>query len=253
MVGATQPCPFVIKSENKKMEVMNDIKKTQVDCTGVNSYVGQWNKYFDVEGNLAEHLKSITYNQSLRGCHFRSVCWRVFLNCLPPNINEWTEALSKSRNEYDIIKEKHKMLPNNETQNVDVENPLSQSDQSVWKQYFQDQDLRNIIERDVKRTFPEMDYFSKEDVRRTMETILFCYAREHIKLSYRQGMHELLAPILFVLHCDLQGAFHAQDIGELPKIIQTLFQGKYVENDAYTMFCHLMAATNSWYSVNEVE
>ena len=37
-----------------------------------------------------------------------------------------------------------------------------------------------------------------------MEDILFCYVREHECLGYRQGMHELLAPILFVMHCELR-------------------------------------------------
>jgi TBC1 domain family protein 5 len=37
-----------------------------------------------------------------------------------------------------------------------------------------------------------------------MLDILFCYAREHEDLGYRQGMHELLAPILFVLHAEMR-------------------------------------------------
>ena len=37
-----------------------------------------------------------------------------------------------------------------------------------------------------------------------MEDILFCYVREHPQLGYRQGMHELLAPILFVMHAELR-------------------------------------------------
>ena len=49
-----------------------------------------------------------------------------------------------------------------------------------------------------------------------MASVLFCYAREHESLSYRQGMHELVAPLLFVLHCDLQGVAHAKEMGDVP-------------------------------------
>ena len=35
-----------------------------------------------------------------------------------------------------------------------------------------------------------------------MLDILFCYAKEYPDIGYRQGMHELLAPILFVLHAE---------------------------------------------------
>ena len=37
-----------------------------------------------------------------------------------------------------------------------------------------------------------------------MEDILFCYVKEHPDLGYRQGMHELLAPILFVMNTELR-------------------------------------------------
>nr|XP_009861344.1 TBC1 domain family member 5-like [Ciona intestinalis] len=259
MVGATHACALITKVAINAMEsngtsAVSDLSHDTKQA-GVNSYVEQWNDYFEGHENLIEYLKYKTYSHSLRRCHFRSVCWRIFLHCLPHNTSEWPAALVKSRAEYDVIKERNITIPNSEKQpsNIEVENPLSQNDDSTWLQYFRDKELRNDIERDVRRTFPEMDYFSKEDVRHAMENILFCYAREHTNLSYRQGMHELLAPILFVLHCDLQGAFHTQEMGELPPIIQTVFQQKYLENDAYTMFCQLMRSTNPWYSINEIE
>ena len=44
-----------------------------------------------------------------------------------------------------------------------------------------------------------------------MLNILFCYAKEHPAVSYRQGMHELLAPILFVLYSEDRGDVTADD------------------------------------------
>lgn len=35
-----------------------------------------------------------------------------------------------------------------------------------------------------------------------MEDILFCYVRQNPRLGYRQGMHELLAPLLFVMYAE---------------------------------------------------
>ena len=37
-----------------------------------------------------------------------------------------------------------------------------------------------------------------------MEDILFCYVKENPDLGYRQGMHELLAPILFVMNAEMR-------------------------------------------------
>lgn len=52
--------------------------------------------------------------------------------------------------------------------------------------------------------------------------ILFCYACENPAISYKQGMHELLAPLLFVLHCDLQGFAHANELGDLPLVFKEI-------------------------------
>ena len=46
-----------------------------------------------------------------------------------------------------------------------------------------------------------------------MSNILFYYARENAQLEYKQGMHEILAPLIFVIHCDHQAYLSAQDKG----------------------------------------
>ena len=47
--------------------------------------------------------------------------------------------------------------------------------------------------------------------RSSMLNILFCYAKEHPHIGYRQGMHELLAPLLFVLHAEDRGDLTTED------------------------------------------
>ena len=44
-----------------------------------------------------------------------------------------------------------------------------------------------------------------------MLNILFCYAKENPHVAYRQGMHELLAPLLFVLHAEDRGDLTSDD------------------------------------------
>lgn len=46
-----------------------------------------------------------------------------------------------------------------------------------------------------------------------MVSILFYYARENSHLEYKQGMHEILAPLIFVIHCDHQSYIFAQENG----------------------------------------
>lgn len=92
------------------------------------------------------------------------------------------------------------------------DDPLSQSEKSTWNQHFCDKELCTVIKQDVMRTFPGIEFFRKQAIQDTMTNILFCYARVNPEMCYRQGMHEILAPILFVMHCDQQALLRVQDL-----------------------------------------
>jgi TBC1 domain family protein 5 len=72
--------------------------------------------------------------------------------------------------------------------------------QSPWQQFFQDAELKKQINLDLRRVYPELTFFKQQFIQDEMLRILFIYAREHPRTMYKQGMHELLAPILYVLH-----------------------------------------------------
>lgn len=114
---------------------------------------------------------------------------------------------------YKILKNKYCLNPHSIKEDVN-DNPLSQSEQSVWNQHFCDQELTDLIKQDVVRTFPGVDFFRKTFIQGIMTNILFCYARQHPNLCYRQGMHEILAPIIFVIHSDQQAFAHICEISE---------------------------------------
>ncbi|XP_038288139.1 TBC1 domain family member 5 isoform X6 [Canis lupus baileyi] len=144
-----------------------------------------------------------------------------------------------------------------------INNPLSQDEGSLWNKFFQDKELRSMIEQDVKRTalcganrrwkhwFPEMQFFQQENVRKILTDVLFCYARENEQLLYKQGMHELLAPIVFILHCDHQAFLHASESAQPSEEMKTLLNPEYLEHDAYAMFSQLMETAEPWFSTFE--
>lgn len=108
-----------------------------------------------------------------------------------------------------------------------------------------------MIEQDVTRTFPEMQYFQQENVRKILTDVLFCYARENEQLLYKQGMHELLAPIVFILHCDHQAFSHASEAAQPSEEMKVLLNPEYLEHDAYAMFTRLMKTAEHWFSTFE--
>uniref|UniRef100_A0A8C6U756 TBC1 domain family member 5 n=1 Tax=Neogobius melanostomus TaxID=47308 RepID=A0A8C6U756_9GOBI len=194
----------------------------------------EWDDLF-VDSNYLARIRQAGVSGRLRSSRFRSVCWKVSLHdtqlCQICNYSHITNP-RKAAGQQDLM----------------VNNPLSQDEGSLWNKFFQDKELKSMIKQDVLRTFPEIRYFQDEDVRAKLTDILFCYARENEQLLYKQGMHELLAPIVFVLHCDHQAFQHASETAAPSEEMKCLLNPEYLEHDAYAMFSQLMETAEPWFS-----
>lgn len=224
----------------------------------------------------------------MRHCQFRSICWRYFLNCLPKNRDLWLESCAKKRQQYEAIKARHsaakeeadqqeqgaatqdRIGSNRDTQGDSKSDsiPEQNSSKSVTsnksKELEEEQqyiratnqcDHRNVfrtIERDVVRTFPDMEFFRQSEMQAILENVLFNYASENPHLSYKQGMHELLATLLYVLHTDSQNCLINNEGGLANDTIATLLDLKYLEHDVFHLFCSLMKSIETWYQNDEM-
>ncbi|KAJ2388383.1 hypothetical protein GGI23_006069, partial [Coemansia sp. RSA 2559] len=94
--------------------------------------------------------------------------------------------------------------------------------------------------QDVARTFPEEDYFRQPCVQKIMCDILFVYAKVHSSLQYRQGMHELLGPLLMVVDGDSVDA-------NKDCVLGGILDKRFVEHDTFAMFDRLMRLCLPWY------
>ncbi|XP_034517921.1 TBC1 domain family member 5 isoform X6 [Ailuropoda melanoleuca] len=206
----------------------NGRRSSTLDSDGTfNSYRKEWEELF-VNNNYLATIRQKGINGQLRSSRFRSICWKLFLCVLPQDKSQWISRIKELRAWYSNIKEI-----------------------SLWNKFFQDKELRSMIEQDVKRTFPEMQFFQQENVRKILTDVLFCYARENEQLLYKQGMHELLAPIVFILHCDHQAFLHASESAQPSEEMKTLLNPEYLEHDAYAMFSQLMETAEPWFSTFE--
>ncbi|XP_074261810.1 TBC1 domain family member 5 isoform X3 [Saimiri boliviensis] len=231
----------------------NGRRTSSLDSEGTfNSYRKEWEELF-VNNNYLATIRQKGINGQLRSSRFRSICWKLFLCVLPQDKNQWINRIEELRAWYSNIKEIHITNPRKVVgqQDLMINNPLSQDEGSLWNKFFQDKELRSMIEQDVKRTFPEMQFFQQENVRKILTDVLFCYARENEQLLYKQGMHELLAPIVFVLHCDHQAFLHASESAQPSEEMKTLLNPEYLEHDAYAMFSQLMETAEPWFSTFE--
>ncbi|XP_072109753.1 TBC1 domain family member 5 isoform X1 [Mobula birostris] len=236
-------------NENEETKLQSVLDSGKYSC-----YSNEWEDLFEHSNYFARiRLKGI--NGQLRSSRFRSICWKLFLEALPEDKKQWLNKTAELRSHYEQIKEIHITNPRKAAgqQDLIVNNPLSQDEGSLWNKFFQDKELRAMIQQDVTRTFPEMQYFQQESVRQILTDILFCYARENEQLLYKQGMHELLAPLVFILHCDQQAFLHASETANPSEEMKTLLNPEFLEHDAYAMFSRLMDTAEPWFSSFERE
>ena len=215
-------------------------------------YASTYHQLFNSRQDCTSAILPLALQGNLRNSPFRSLCWRVLLNVLPSNSSGWPRALAALRSNYSDLQQRLSVQERLKDSALDpiINNPLSQDEESPWNQHFRDDELRRLIWQDVARTFPEVEYFQSAAVRETMVNVLFVFARSHTDICYRQGMHELLAPLVFVLNNDREAFSSAKASGkeELDNVVpEELFVEEWVEHDIYALFETLMEAVGPWY------
>jgi TBC1 domain family member 5 len=123
---------------------------------------------------------------------------------------------------------------------------------SPWNILRQDEELRAEIQQDVERCMPEEPYFRQAQTQRMLLNILFIFCKMNQDVGYRQGMHELLAPILWVVENDTLSIVNMQtgDSSVDSRIIDTL-SASFLEHDAFTLFSSLMQSAKTFYELGE--
>uniref|UniRef100_A0A182IV38 Rab-GAP TBC domain-containing protein n=1 Tax=Anopheles atroparvus TaxID=41427 RepID=A0A182IV38_ANOAO len=204
------------------------------------------------EENLMD-LRQQAVRGDLRASPFRSVCWAVFLGVLKtPGSETWQQQRITARHHYQRLKERFVLNPHQQTTNTS-DDPLSQSKQSLWNQHFCDQELCAVIKQDVVRTFPGVDFFRKPAIQELMTNILFCYARQFPAMCYRQGMHEILAPLIFVIHSDQQALAHIHELNpDIDRQLLAILDPQYLEEDSYAIFAKIMSQIESFYRITDM-
>ncbi|XP_051198279.1 TBC domain-containing protein C1952.17c [Lolium perenne] len=152
----------------------------------------------------------------------RGARWRADLGVLPASAdvptNELRRAAADSRRRYANLRRRllidpHLSKDEEGGHDLVVENPLSQNPESTWGQYFRNAELEKMLNQDLSRLYPELgEFFQTAACQSMLERILLVWSLRYPEFGYKQGMHELLAPLLYVLHIDVQ---HFKQVREL--------------------------------------
>ncbi|KAJ6630714.1 rab-GTPase-TBC domain-containing protein [Mycena sp. CBHHK59/15] len=132
--------------------------------------------------------------------------------------------------------------------NLETNNPLSLHNENPWKEWFAAVELRKTILQDVERTFPEIAFFREAEVQSQLTNILFLYTTvTNPAIGYRQGMHELLAPLYYAVDYDSLPDGSSTD----DPAIREFCSRTWVAADAWALFEALMRGASRWYEWQE--
>eukprot|EP00906_Rhabdomonas_costata_P018461 RCo026961 len=233
----------------------------------------QWNEFLTLELALPKLvLRCFTCEVSTSG--LRSLCWKFFLGVLEicpeasraetvsdengfsERLRSWMDFLNKQRQRYFATKRDLEEKPQGDEEDLVSNNPLSDSTNSPWQEYFTREHLKRNIRQDVTR----MDFSSKE-MSDVLLSVLLVWSVENPAVSYQQGMHDLLVPFVRTLMEDTtRAASESQSAGpfegenaELRRLFMELFDRGSVEADSYLVFDKLMndAGLRAWFPRNQ--
>ncbi|XP_061361953.1 uncharacterized protein LOC133305732 [Gastrolobium bilobum] len=146
--------------------------------------------------------------------NLRGLQWRINLGVLPSSsstsIDDLRRVTADSRRRYASLRRRlliEPQVPKSGTSspNLVMDNPLSQNPDSTWSRFFRSAELERMVDQDLSRLYPERgSYFQTPGCQGMLRRILLLWCLRHPECGYRQGMHELLAPLLYVLQVDLE-------------------------------------------------
>ncbi|KAG9239781.1 rab-GTPase-TBC domain-containing protein [Amylocarpus encephaloides] len=183
----------------------------------------------------------------------RSVCWKTFLLFQNTDVKGWSRSLKDSRSAYSALRDHLLRYIENPDELSSAVDPLDDDKSSPWNTMRMDEEIRAEIYQDVERCMPEEDYFRQPETQRILLDILFVFCKINQDVGYRQGMHEVLAPILWVVEQDAidRHSYEHSLTSQSDEIMSEMLDPAYIEHDAFTLFSLIMRSAKTFYELGE--
>ena len=127
---------------------------------------------------------------------------------------------------------------------------LTDRTQSPWDVFRRDETIRAEILQDVRR-LPDEPFYHQESTQTLILDVLFVYCKLNPDVGgYRQGMHELLAPLVYVVAQDAvdRTTASANDLAD-PVMVEML-DSYFIEHDSFALFAKIMEKAKDFYQIS---
>ncbi|KAG7390635.1 TBC1 domain, member 5 [Phytophthora pseudosyringae] len=139
----------------------------------------------------------------------RGLTWKVWLDCIPADVpfSQWGSIAREKRQRYEKERCKQHLF-------LDLLVGKQRPEEFLTRCETSTDNLLYSIYKDVRRTRGEMPYFRDPVVQCLMIRVLYVYSATHSEISYNQGMGELLATLVYLLHIE-QWPLEEDDVEEV--------------------------------------
>ncbi|KAI8963903.1 RabGAP/TBC [Daldinia sp. FL1419] len=214
----------------------------------------RWQETLKYSTSLTDLQRAVKDNGSSSPCILgcRSICWKAFLLSQSTNTVDWSHTISESRSTYSSLRDHFlKYIKHPEYLTADSADPLADDTDSPWNTLRQDQALRAEILQDVQR-LPDEPFYHQPEIQTLILDVLFVYCKLNPGIGgYRQGMHELLAPIVYVVERDAINLVDVVSDDSVDSSMLEMLDASYIEHDAFAIFSRVMDRAKSFYEVTE--
>ena len=146
--------------------------------------------FFSIDGKTGNEL-------------MRSFSWKLYLNTLSSDKNStlktWLEETFNQRKNFKkIVKD---LLTISKFKGDPLGGLQTESGKgSGWDDFFDKADIKHLIKIDVERTFQDRDLFCENSIKESENNILYLFAKGNKPTSYKQGMNDILAMLIYSLY-----------------------------------------------------
>lgn len=211
----------------------------------------RWQETTKHSSSLADLQRAVKFNgpnsPCVAGC--RSICWKAFLLGHGSGAaTNWSHSLLESRSTYASLRDHFLKYIKHPEYLASVEtDPLADDADSPWNTLRQDEVLRAEILQDVQR-LPDEPFYHEPHVQTLILDVLFIYCKLNPDIGgYRQGMHELLAPILYVVEQDAINPVEAASKSSADLTMIEMLDAAFIEHDVFALFSKLMEPAKVFY------
>ncbi|KAI1393709.1 RabGAP/TBC [Hypoxylon trugodes] len=214
----------------------------------------RWQETLKYSASLADLQQAIKNkgpnSPCISGC--RSICWKAFLLNRTADTTNLSSILSESRNTYASLKDQLlKYVKHPEHLLAESVDPLADDADSPWNTLRNDNVLRAEILQDVQR-LPDEPFYHQDHIQTLVLDVLFIYCKLNPSIGgYRQGMHELLAPVVYVVEQDAIDPGHVSSDTPADPVMADMLNASFIEHDAFILFSKVMDHAKSFYEVVE--